>query len=411
MANWLKENNKDLGIKILLFLVSPFLSFIYSLKRVNTKSSYIFFFLFAVLFGLGFTTSDGREVGSTGDAAIYRQLFELYKYNDLNDLYDNFRETISMENEKRRDIYLMVMIYISSLFSYDYHIFFMMLAIVMAFFMLKSMKFLTEEDSFNNTFICILILLFFIFSNGIVNINGCRFWTASWISIYSIFQIFRNNNIKYLLLVAITPLIHQSYWFLIIVLIIVLLTKSFNNVWKVLFFASFFISSFAIEFMTDISEYLPESLHFLIERYTTDEAIESMYRTNLYQRIRRTFNLMFNIYINYIVYLFIKNEKQILSCNKSKDIYRFLLIYMSLVNSVMLIPSLGVRYQIVSFPFIAYIWIVNFESQRKYRNVLLIFPLIALFSIYERFMMYTAFSVDLSFYFTSPIAQIIKFMF
>lgn len=410
MAKWLKENNKDWGTKIILFLISPFLSFIYSLKRVNTKSSYMYFFLFAVLFGLNFTTTDGREIGSSGDAAIYRQLFELFKYNDLNDLNDNFKETLSMEYGNRKDIYVMVMIYISSLISYDYHIFFMLLSVVLAYFMLKSMKFLTEEDSFNNSFICILILLFFIFRNGIFNINGCRFWTASWIAIYSIFQLFRNNNIKYLLLIAITPLIHQSYWFFVTILVIVFLTRNFNNIWKVLFFGSFFISSFAIEFMTDFSEYLPGSLQFLIERYTTDEAIESMYRTNHYQRIRRLFDLMFNIYINYIIYLFIKNEKQIMSCNKTKYIYTFLLIYMSIVNSVMLIPSLGVRFQIISFPFIAYIWLVNFESQKKYRNVLLIFPLIAVFSIYERFILYTTYSVDLSFYYTSPIVQIIRFI-
>lgn len=410
MAKWLKENNQDLGIKIILFLLSPFFSLIYSLKKVNTKSSYILFFLFAVLFGLCFITADGRNEEYTGDATVYRQLFELFKYDNLSDLRDNFNETISMNNERNKDIYLYSMIYLASRFSYNYHVFFMLLAVVFAFFMLKSMKFLTEEDSFTNTFTSIFILFMFIFMNGIYNINGCRFWTASWITIYAIFQIFRNNHLKYLLLIAITPLIHYSYWFIIIVLLVILLTKSFNNFWKVIFFISFFISSFAIEFVVDLSNYLPSSLQFLIERYTTEEAIESMYKTNLYQVIRRWFKLFFNIYINYIVYLFMKNERLILSNNKTKNIYRFLLIYMTIVNSVMLIPSLGVRFQILSLPFIAYLWIVVFESQRKYRKVLLFFPIVSLMYMYERLVGYVFHSVDFSFYYTSPIIQIIRYL-
>lgn len=410
MAKWLKENKKDLGTKIILFLLSPFFSFLYSLKRVNTKSSYIFFFLFAVFFGLNFITTDGKDENNTGDAAAYRQKFEFCKYDNFADLQRSFQEVISMENDKVRDIYVLTMIYISSFFSYNYHVFFMFLAIIFAFFMLKSMKFFTEDENFTNTYTGLLILFLFIFMNGIYNINGCRFWTASWIAIYSIFQIFRNNNMRYLLLVAVTPLIHQSYWFFIAILFIALLTKSIGIFWKICFFISFFISSFAIEFITDITDYLPSSLQFLIERYTTDEAIENMYRTNQYQIIRRTFRLLFNIYVNYIVILFIRNENSIISNYKTKKIYQFILIYMSIVNSVILIPSLGVRYQILALPFIAYIWLIEFESKQKYRRVLWLFPLVSIFFIYERFMGYLFHSVDINFYYTSPIVQIIKFL-
>ncbi len=410
MAKWLKENNEDLGIKIILFFISPFFSLLYSLKRVNTKSSYLFFFLFAILFGLNFTTSNGRDEYNTGDAAVYRQSFELYKYSNIDDLKNYYKETMSMENERRRDVYVISMIYIASLFSLDYHIFFMLLAIVFSYFMLRSMKFLTEEDSFNYTSMYVLILCIFVFNNGIFNINGCRFWTASWIAIYSIFQIFRNNNVRYLLLIALTPLIHQAYWFLVVILLIVLLTRFFNNIWKILFFASFFVSSFAIEFVTDISEYLPTSLQFLIERYTTEEAISSLYRSNYYQVIRRIFKLIFNIYISYIILLFIRDEKNLLSNSKTKNIYRFLLIYMTIINFFAMIPSLGTRFQIIALPFIAYLWLVNFESRRKHRVVILIFPLISMFFFYERIMAYLFHSVPISFYFISPIAQIINFL-
>jgi hypothetical protein len=68
MAIWQKENNHDKTIKIILFVFFPFLSFFYSLKRLNTKSSFVVFYLFAILFGMAFTVpiSPTAEIGIDG---------------------------------------------------------------------------------------------------------------------------------------------------------------------------------------------------------------------------------------------------------------------------------------------------------------------------------------------------------
>jgi len=52
MATWIKEKKYDREVKWILFLISPFIGFIASLKDIKTRSSYMIFFLFFVLFGL-----------------------------------------------------------------------------------------------------------------------------------------------------------------------------------------------------------------------------------------------------------------------------------------------------------------------------------------------------------------------
>ena len=74
---WLKEDSMDIVIKIMTFMISPFISFLYSLKRINTRSSFVVFFLFALIYGLCFTViADNLDVWEHNDAAKWRFRFE-----------------------------------------------------------------------------------------------------------------------------------------------------------------------------------------------------------------------------------------------------------------------------------------------------------------------------------------------
>lgn len=48
MPTWQKENNHDIILKLVLFLISPFFAFVYSLRTMRTRSSYVVYFLFAI---------------------------------------------------------------------------------------------------------------------------------------------------------------------------------------------------------------------------------------------------------------------------------------------------------------------------------------------------------------------------
>ena len=75
--SWQKEDVLDVSMKVVAFLISPFLSFIYSLRRINTRSSFLVFFLFALMYGLCFTVvADNLSIYETADAARWRFRFE-----------------------------------------------------------------------------------------------------------------------------------------------------------------------------------------------------------------------------------------------------------------------------------------------------------------------------------------------
>lgn len=142
------EINRDIAKKVFLFLISPFLGFLVALKRMNTRSSFTVFFLFAVFFGMCFTTSVGKDELNRGDAAAYRYRFEQYRYFNAADISDVFQGFTSMQDSKTRDIYVPLMSFAVAKVSENYHVFFAFLAMVMSVFMLLSFKFLVGEEAF-----------------------------------------------------------------------------------------------------------------------------------------------------------------------------------------------------------------------------------------------------------------------
>ena len=404
---WSQEQSSDVLAKVFCFIISPLLGLLVAIRRINTKSSFVIFFLFAVFFGLSFTTVSGRDDENKGDATQYRMRFEYMSDMTQNDLRDVFFVFQSFQDERNRDIYVPIMTYLTSRITNNYHVFFALLACVFAYFSLRSFKFFSEELPGRKNIYVFILLYIFVFSNSIFNINGCRFWTAAWIAVYSIFQIFKNGNKRYYLLAAITPLVHASYWFFLGILIIAQLFGKRIKFWKIAFFLSFIFSSLSMQLVVDLSDYLPSSLQFLVDRYTEGE---HELKTNLYQVISRLFGLGQTIVLTCIMYLFMKNERRIMNNPKTTTLYSFLLVWMTICNFVMPIPSLGGRYIVLGMPLIAYIWYLNFESCLKYRETLVFYIAVSLLPIYELIVCYLQLSVPISFYVTSPLYQFYKYI-
>ena len=112
MAGWLKERNDDKAVKLILFVISPFLSFVYSLRRINTRSSYVVFFLFAIFFGISFTTQPHH----TMDSVRYIARFNGYVFYSLNDFLNEFNLFLTFE-EGSKDFYFNTVAFLVSRYS------------------------------------------------------------------------------------------------------------------------------------------------------------------------------------------------------------------------------------------------------------------------------------------------------
>jgi|SRR5690554_253922 len=401
---WSKEDNQDKAVKIILFVISPFLSAIYSIRRMNTKSSYRIFFLFAIFFGMSFTIS--LDHGFDGSA--YRGWFEDYSQTSTNFEYVDGLQGFLTFDEGKKDYYFDTIAFYISRFTDNYHVMFMFAAIVFAFFALKSLRFLTNEEKFDFS-IASLILVYIFMQNDIFNINGLRFWTAAWIGVYSIFQVFRNNNDRYIILIFLTPFFHGSFWIFIAVILMARFLKKFEKTWVILFFASFFIGSIALELLRDASDILPAFMQRMISTYTDAEYVELRTEGGSgFIWVTRLMDFLVRFSINFMVYLFIRNSKMIKANSKTRNLYLFILIWMTFVNFAMPIPSLGNRYFQLAFPIVAYIWMVNFKDV-KYKDFLYVLPFVYWLVFYTQFTRYSQ-VLDPRFYISSPFYLIYKYL-
>lgn len=406
MSVWQKENRYDKAAKIVLFLISPFFSFLYSLRTMNTRSSYVVFFLFAVFFGMAFSVSNTRTEGSI-DGISYRAYFEEYKYISANYYFEGLNEFLTLD-EGKKDYYFDTVAFYVSRITDNYHVMFMVFAIIFAFFSLKTFKLFITDNKFDISFAS-FILAYLFMVNQIFNINGMRFWTAAWVGVYALFQIFGKKNKRYFLLLLVTPFFHGSFWIFIAVVVLAYLLMRFDKVWAILFFVSFFVGSIAVEILQETSDLLPAFMQRMIASYTDADYIQmrSEGGTGFYW-VSKLFSTLVRFYMNFMVYLFIRNSKIIKANPKTKSFYLFLLVYMTFVNFTMAVPSLGGRYMTLAYPLIAYIWLVNFKGV-KYKKFLYAMPVIFWFSFYG-WIRYYLIVLDFEFFVSSPFYLIYNYL-
>lgn len=406
MASWLKERNDDKALKLILFVISPFLSFVYSLRRIKTRSSFVVFFLFAIFFGMAFSVGNVRTEGSF-DGISYRINFEQYKYVTQYEFSENFKEFLSFD-EGKKDIYFDTVAYYLSRITDNYHVMFMFFAIVFAYFSLKSFKFFTKEDEFDAS-LSSYVLAYLFMSNQIFNINGMRMWTAAWVGVYALLQIFGNKDKRYFLLLLTTPFFHGSFWVFIAVVVLAYMFMRFDKAWVVMFFVSFFVGSIALELLEEASDLLPTFMQRMIASYTDAEYVQQRAEAGTgFYWVSKLFSTLVRLYMNFMVYLFIKNAKDIKANPKSKTLYLFLLVYMTFVNFTMPVPSLGGRYMVLAYPIIAYIWLVNFKGV-KYKKMMYVMPVVFWFSFYGWIGRYLT-VLEFNFFVSNPFSLIYKYL-
>lgn len=372
----IERTKNTVGGEIVLFLFSPILSFIHSLFNINKRTSYLSFFLFSVFFGICFTVGTDRTIGSN-DGVYWRTIFELYQGYSFDKYLPELLDYLSF-NSGTKDFFVETLSFIIGRFTDNYHYFFMIFAVIFAYFQLKSLRFFTESCNFTRSFYCYCLLLLFSW-NQICNINGCRFWTSAWIAIYIAFQVFKNNRPKYLLLSIILPFIHGSFWIVVFIFIITFFSSRFDKVWTLIFFLSFIFSGLTLGAFQENADYLPSFLsHYL---YYIEE--DNLQRAGAYYGGRTIFENAITIYINLLTVIVIFLRKKELSIDiDHKRIFVFTIALLSFANFTMPIPSVGNRFLIVSYPLIAYCYLA-YCPIGKLRKLVYLIPLLFIYRIYD----------------------------
>lgn len=223
----------------------------------------------------------------------------------------------------------------------------------------------------------------FCFSNPIYNINGVRFWTASWVGVYVALNLFVEKDYKKIPLLVLMPLIHGSSVVWVAIISVAFLLMRFQSLVIVLYIASSFVSAVSyLNVLNDYSYLLPQFMQNQIWSYTESEiALERLAGHSAYGAAYADFLIALPGYFHILLsYLLIFNRKKI---NEDKDEGRLLTTMLALAaitNFLSGIPSMG-RFKALVIPFLVIVWSSNYSILEKYNKYFYAIPIIYAYSL------------------------------
>ena len=162
---------KELIIKLVLFVICPFAAFLGSLLRPTSKSSFVIYFLFGILFCWHM---DPKGLVAYDDYIGIRDLFLKYKYT-MTDFYDKLWLYITFEG-KEKELYSVFLNAFTRQFSDNYHLFFAIASVPYLLFSLLSVRKMVTDNEFPLWgFMSLIIILLFVIPRDIVTVQNPRY--------------------------------------------------------------------------------------------------------------------------------------------------------------------------------------------------------------------------------------------
>ena len=344
---------------ILLFIINPFIATINSIIHIREKGALTLLYCWFLLFGIAFCADN-----PLADSFRYVEDFKEQANPSWSDYLGSLQSFFTFDSQIR-DIYTITAGFIVHNISDNYHWLFLFFAAVFGFFYIKSLEYLVKKNSCS-PFVFYALFFLFCISNPIFNINGVRFWTAAWITVYSLLKINIDKKYVYTLLLCTTPLFHAAYIVVIPLVVLILFTSRFSQFWFIIYLGSSFFSVLSvIGDLTGQLDFLPTITLSMIAS-NTEEAKQTLLNGGeqlpLYARVLESLPTYLCIILT--VFIFVKRK----CCNNTN--YTMLLgaylIVSVFANFTMNIPSTGVRFIKLTYPFLTILWAMNSNALKKY---------------------------------------------
>lgn len=355
LRNNQRESNfafiNNLIIKLIIFVLWPFGAFLLSLKNMASRSSYVIYFLFGILFCWNFNP---RDAVYTDDLAYIMQRF-INNNISTNDFFHEVKLYFTFSPDSAKELYEIFLNWFTRLFSDNPHLFFAIAAIPFLFFMLKSMKNITDDIKFKQSIGCFVILLLFVLPRDIITVQNPRFATGLWLVVYATIMFFKNNTKtwKYAVLILLSPLFHSAFWAYVIIFIFILLVINYYGFAKVLFYVSIpfaFISTTLFSTLIyDFGSYFP-----FLEEWTKGYMSESSYNKFILNQGASGYYWVSNIFdvLKKITYLciplyIIKTKNSLIDYQNYRLFFNYYIIFFAIVNFLQSVPVLGERFYMI----------------------------------------------------------------
>jgi hypothetical protein len=331
---------------LLLFLLWPFLAFITALINYSQKESRKVVYLFLIYFGLTYVINAKVYFDAAGYAMQLKADAAL-PFSDFFKIVGGLYTT-----DTSVDIVGPLISFIVSRFTSDHRILFAVYAAVFGFFYLKNIDLLYNRYKENPGLNVLIHLAFFIVILPITAINGFRMWTAAWIFFFGAYHVILHRDARYLLIALGSSLVHWSFLSANIILIIYFFAGNRNFIYFPIAIASFVLPQFMAPVFQLISLRLGGALQGRFETYSSEDYIivrqENFEQASWFLRIGN--DLVFYYLLLAIIVIQLKS-RSLMNEKAERNLFSFLLLFLSFVNFGKGIPSFGGRFQIIFFLF------------------------------------------------------------
>ena len=339
---------------LLAFIIWPFIGFLLALKNIFSRTSQFVITCFFALYGWTFVINpamDGQRYATNLEYASMQPISELWKL--LTSFYDQ---------SNALDFFEDVIIYTISRVTSEHYLLFAVFALVFSRYYLKS---IVETYSIYDKGRNINAYLFMFFLPWVVpifEINGFRFWTATWFFFYGAFMVLYKLDKRYILLCLFSCLIHFSFTTLNVLLLLYMIGGNLIGPYLAFAVGTFFLSELPMASISEYAENLTGGLATKTDKYFSEEYREVV------ENLQESSAWFIKIQIPMLIYFFFiqmiviyKNYKKQFVDRPFLNLFSFSLVLLGYSNITSLLPS-GSRFRVIFVVFATVLMIIYYSK-------------------------------------------------
>lgn len=340
--NYLERTEKYRTELLLLFLFWPLLAFILALRYYHLREAKIIVYLFFVFFGATFYLGN-----PTYDSFRLFQGFQLIASRP----FDEFWTILSgLYTGTRADIAQPFILFSVSRLGNDQCLIFGVLAAVFGWFYLRGIN-MVFNPSIKQNVNAFIFFVYFLSIIPLFRINGFRFWTAAWVFFYGAYNVVQYRDIRFFIFSLLSILFHFSFIFPNVILIAWFLLGNRNKAYAMLLVISFLIPELFWPQIQSVAAFFGGTIEAKFNVYTNPEYGEEI--MSMRQSLR-WFMILSGVGIFYytlfmLFYIKSRFEKKINNF-RLNNLFSFSLLFISTVNFIRYIPSMG-RFRTIFYLF------------------------------------------------------------
>ena len=366
----MREGQDNIVWKMLFYLFWPFGTWLFCLKEPRTKSSYLVFFLFSLLLLWHMSPA-----GLTDEYHDFLGILEEFNTTKITtgEFLDEVVAFFTFSDDAPKELYQDFLTWFTKLFTENYHFMFLLAAIPVAYFQLKSMQLVTNDSFFMPGFLGIIAMIAMIIPRDMIAVQNPRFTTGFWLFVCCSLYCFSQKHIKlkYLLPFLLLPAMHSGLWPALIMIGLYLIFPKNTRLLETMAIASIpfvFIDPDLFSMLNIDLNVLPSSLSKWADNYISEEAYSKFilnegragfwWVDSLFQFALKILYIMLALQV-------IGNKNKVEINSEASGFYSFFLFIFFMINMIQFVPVMGSRYYGMWRIFVFYTWYKTFHFERK----------------------------------------------